>query len=119
MKVDELRTTVDQQVETIESLKKMVKTLTDTLEKSEAVHRGELRGRLIKRLHEETILTPEDIINMSEQDMQDILEKVPIMKRSKPFHAVSDAGSITSDARPSARLENMFLFGPDAKYKNR
>ena len=119
MKVDELRTTVDQQYETIEALKITVKTLTDTLEKSEAIHRGELRGRLVKRLAEETVLTPEDIINMTEQDMHDLLEKVPLVKRQSAYHAVTDAGRVSSGARPSAQLEDMFLFDSDEKYKNR
>jgi len=119
MKVDELRATVDKQIDTIDALKKTVKTLTDTLEKSEAIHRGELRGRLIKRIAEETVLTSEDIINMSEQDMQDLLEKAPLIKRQKSFHSVTDAGGVPMSTRPSAQLEDMYLFGPDQKYKNR
>ena len=119
MKVDELRTTVDQQEDVIEALKATVKRLTDTLEKSEAIHRGELRGRLVKRIVEDTILTPEDIIGMTEADMQDILEKVPLMRSRKGFVPVTDAGGSSLNARPSSKLENVFAFGPDEKYKDR
>jgi len=118
MKVDELRTAYDQQIEVVDALKRTIVTLTDSLEKSEAVHRGELRGRLVKRIHDETILTPEDIVTMTENDMKEILDKVPLMKR-QPFHAVSDMGGSAINARPSAKLENVYLFGPDSLYKNR
>jgi len=117
MKVAELRATVDQQNDTIKALQRSVKTLTDTLDKSEAIHRGELRGRLLKRIHEDTVLTSEDVMNMTCADMQDILTKIPLIKR-KEFHSVSDAGG-AFDEKPVAAIDSAFLFGPDAKYKSR